>query len=81
MIIGRIIGWIVALLGLLVFFNGMVVPAFIATSYLLGGALMVFGGAFMIFVFKDRKKAMEKKARQEAEIEKRKREILAEEKS
>ncbi|MBC6403600.1 MAG: hypothetical protein GDA35_08260 [Hyphomonadaceae bacterium] len=79
MLIGRLLGWIVALLGLFILFYSFSVPAFVATPYILGGVVVIAGGVLLIYLFRNKKKSIEKEARRQAEIEKRKREVLEEE--
>jgi len=78
MLIGRVLGWVVALLGLFLVVYGFSVPAIVAGSYIQGGVVMIAGGAVLIYIFRNKKKYIEKEARRQAEIEKRKREVLEE---
>ena len=80
MFVGRLIGWVLAIMGVLLLFYGFSVPVFFASSYILGGVVIIAGGALLVYLFRNRKKSLEKEARRQADIEKRKREILDEEK-
>lgn len=44
MLIGRVLGWVVALLGLFLVVYGFSVPAIVAGSYIQGGVVMIAGG-------------------------------------
>lgn len=45
------------------------VPAIVAGSYIQGGVVMIAGGAVLIYIFRNKKKSIEKEARRQAEIE------------
>lgn len=80
MLLGRLVGWIVALLGFFITVEWFFVPAFVGHSYIRDGVVIIIGGAILVYLFRNREKCIEKEARRQAEIEKRKREILDEEK-
>ncbi len=75
-LIGRIFSFILILLGLYAFFEALGQPAIIANSYLTASIAIIVAGIFGLYLFRNKKKYIEKKAQEAADIEKRKDEIL-----
>ena len=76
MVILRLVGWGIILIGVGMFFQGMSVPAFVATSYFMFGAICAAFGGGMLYLFRDKEKAIKKEAARQAEVEKQKNKLM-----
>ena len=76
MFILRLVGWVIILFGVGMFFQGMNVPAFVATSYFMFGAICAVFGGGMIYLFRNKEKAIMKEAKRQAEVEKQKNKLM-----
>ncbi len=61
MLLGRLVGWIVTLLGFVILVEWFFVPLpmIVKSSFILEGVVMIIGGAILVYLFRNRKKSIE----------------------
>ena len=76
MLLLRLVGWFMVLIGIFMFVYGMFVPAIVADSYFIFGGICCFLGYGIVYLFRDKQKAIRKEAARLAEIGKQKNRLL-----